>query len=226
MNHALTLSDLRVVSEQGVTLLSVPSLAIPAGASLGIKGASGAGKTTLLMCLAGLVKPQSGSVRWGPDDITALSMRQMTRFRREKMGLVFQQHLLFDELSATANASIAALYEPKRQRQAIHERAQRYLQELNIQSSAATVAQFSGGEQQRVALARALAKDPDILLADEPTASLDRATANLLIDDLVRIKTQFGKTLVVVSHDPQLVDRMDYVLTLGDGCIQELRENA
>ena len=198
---ALQVENLRVRAN-GRLLLAVEALRVPSGTALAVAGPSGAGKSTLLNALAGMA-PQGGtlegSVLWGGRDVVAMSEAERTRFRERHVGLVFQDFPLFEELDAHANAALAALWRPRRERAALRARAARTLERLGVPCDARGVATFSGGERQRVALARALAHDPPILLADEPTASLDRPAGDRLIADLLALLPL--RTLVVVSHD-------------------------
>ncbi|MEM1389403.1 MAG: ATP-binding cassette domain-containing protein [Pseudomonadota bacterium] len=213
----LTVSDLVVTAERGQVILSVPNLTVKAGALVGVRGPSGAGKSTLLFALAGLLGNAKGRVAWGDTDLIALSQGRRTTFRAANIGMIFQDFLLFEELSAQANADLAALFRPKRARGEISERARERLTHLAVPDQDRRVASFSGGERQRVAVARALAHDPPILLADEPTASLHRAAADALIDDLSTMVHEAGKSLIAVSHDTALLERMDRVVSIEDG---------
>lgn len=215
----LSVSALSVTGDRGRRLLSVDRLQVAPGRCVGIRGPSGAGKTTLLHALAGLLDVASGQVCWGGTDLAALSADQRGAFRAAHVGLIFQDFLLFDDLGALANAALPALFLPRPRRAALRARAARQLETLGIAATDREVSSFSGGERQRVAIARALAHDPAILLADEPTASLHRDAADALIDDLARAARDDGKTLIAVSHDQHLLDRMDRVLTVTDGRI-------
>jgi putative ABC transport system ATP-binding protein len=201
-------------------LLSVPALELGPGVSLGIQGPSGAGKSTLLYALAGLLDRPEGSIRWGETELLTLSSARRTKFRAERIGMIFQDFLLFDELGALANASLPAMYAPRSERAALKARAGAQLTHLGITAVKRTVDSFSGGERQRVAVARALSNDAGILLADEPTASLNREAADALIADLVAKVRKEGRTLIAVSHDERLLDAMDRVITLTDGRIE------
>ncbi|WP_306117451.1 MULTISPECIES: ABC transporter ATP-binding protein [unclassified Roseitalea] len=210
--------DVKVRAPGGRTILSVDHLKVPAGTAIGVRGPSGAGKSTLLYAIAGLAGDVSGRIAWGDTDMVALTHGARAAFRRSKMGFVFQDFLLFEELSALGNAALAASYvHDSGARQAICERARQHLEDLGLGDNRRKVDSFSGGERQRVAIARALANDPPVLLADEPTASLDRPTADRLVDDLVALTRSGGKTLVAVSHDPALHERMDRVIDIIDG---------
>jgi ABC-type lipoprotein export system ATPase subunit len=217
MTLSLSISDL-VVRAGARCLLEVPSLHVPAGTLVGVRGPSGAGKSTFLHALAGLIGA-NGSIKWGETDIAQLSAERRTAFRAATMGMIFQDFLLFDELSASANACLAGLFAPASARKGVIARAEDRLSTLNVPRDARSVASFSGGERQRVAIARALATDPEILLADEPTASLDRRAADSLIEDLVTLTRNSGSTLIAVSHDLTLLNQLDRVLAIEDGAL-------
>lgn len=227
MGLPLSISNLSVPGGQGRTLLAVPDLHLPAGALVGIQGPSGAGKSTLLYALAGLLEAQ-GAILWGDKNILRLSQGKRTRFRADHIGMIFQDFMLFEELDAIENAGLAALFRPRRERAALRAMAAEWLDFLGIgnQQRDRTVTSFSGGERQRVAIARAMAAQAPVLLADEPTASLDRHAADRLIDDLVSVARRDGTTLIAVSHDPALIGRMDRVLTITDGTIVDTRGGA
>lgn len=217
----LNVSDLTVRGDAGETLVSVPSLHVPRGAAIGLRGPSGAGKSTLLYALAGLAGRTSGQVRWDDTQVLSLSRARRATFRDAHVGLVFQDFLLIEELSALENAAVSASYAPMAARPTIRARAARHLSALGLDpSSSRRVALFSGGERQRVAMSRALAHDPAIVLADEPTANLDRAAAETLAGDLVAAAHD-GKTLIVVSHDEALLQRMHRVITVEHGKVRD-----
>ncbi len=216
----LTVSGLMVQTRGGRQLLSVPELLLPAGALLGVRGPSGAGKSTFLHSLSGLLEAQ-GSVRWGETELIGLPSERRTMFRAQNMGLIFQDFLLFDELSPQANAGLASLFTRRAARPMVARRAADRLSHLGVPQGSRTVASFSGGERQRVAIARALATDPAILMADEPTASLDRTAADRFIDDLIALVRESCKTLIAVSHDLHLLERLDRVLTIEDGVLTD-----
>lgn len=209
----LEVSDL-AVALGGRTLVSVPRLTVSAGEAVAIRGPSGAGKSTLLLALAGLY-PATGRILWDGVDLNPLGAAARARFRREHIGLVFQDHQLFEELSALDNAAIAAAYSPDRAR--LRARAAEALAALGVVDHSRRAATFSGGERQRIAVARALAHDPAAILADEPTASLDRANADRLIADMVALVRRDGRTLIAVSHDPALHAAADRVIDIVDG---------
>ena len=243
MGLALSVRELVVEGDRGRRLLRIGALDIPAGGRVGVRGPSGAGKSTFLYAIAGLVAMKAGTVTWDDETISAMNASQRARFRRERVGMIFQDFLLFEELPALGNAALAAGYAGRAERGRIADGAAAMLAHLGLGDHAdRAVDTFSGGERQRVAVARALAAgvggapdprrrvgrlsagaarpaaDPPIILADEPTASLDRAAADRLIGDLADLAETRGKTLIAVSHDATLHERMDRVIDIVDGC--------
>ena len=213
----LSVSGLRVVAG-GRTILDIPSLEVAAGALVVLRGASGAGKSTALNVLSGNMAARAGRVRWGATDIAALPPSGRRRFRRERLGLLFQDYRLFAELGALDNAALPAAWAPAPRRAGLRATARASLDRLGLADAARRpVAVMSGGERQRVAMARALSTGPAVILADEPTASLDRENADRLADDLALLAG--AHTLVVVSHDPAMQARATRLLTLADGRI-------
>lgn len=197
----------------------MPALSLAAGDLVGVRGPSGAGKSTLLYALSGLAEGAEGQVIWAGTDILGLGSEERAAFRAENVGMVFQDYMLFEELSPQQNAALAGMFARRDRRPAIAERAGGRLQALGLSPEARSVATFSGGERQRVSIARALAAEPRILLADEPTASLDRAAADALIRDLVALTRETGTTFIAVSHDEALLRTLDRVLRIEDGVL-------
>lgn len=219
MSLPLTVKGLRVSAPQGRVLLDVPDLHVAPGQCVGVTGASGAGKSTLLFALAGLTRVAPGMIRWGDIDLGALDRHARARFRLRYLGMVFQDFLLFDELGATGNAAISTLFRPRADRPAIRARARSALSQMAVNDTERAVASLSGGERQRVAVARARAGGADILLADEPTASLHRDAADGLADDLLRDLRAEGRILIAVSHDDALLGRLDRIIRLDHGAV-------
>lgn len=214
----LRASGVEVTAQDGRTILSVEDITFAPGVRVAVRGPSGAGKSTFLHVLAGLIRPQRGRVKWGDTDIAAASESGRAAFRRTHLGIVFQDFLLFDELGAAGNAAIATGFTPRADRARLRGAAESWLSRMGLGSAGGrSVASFSGGERQRIAVARALAGEPAVILADEPTAALDRVNADALAEDLVRVAVEGGRTLVVVTHDPAVVDRMDRVIDFADG---------
>ncbi|MBW6397058.1 ATP-binding cassette domain-containing protein [Roseomonas sp. HJA6] len=201
------------------TLLDVAALDLPAGASLGIEGASGAGKTTLLHVLAGIAAPRSGRLAWGTVELSTLPPRARDAWRRRHVGMVFQDFHLVDGLGATANVLLPVSFEHLRPDATQREAAAALLARLGVPGAAGDVAALSRGERQRVALARALLFRPPVLIADEPTASLDPAAAALVGDLLVGLAAETGATLLVATHDRGLLGRLQRRLRIEDGSL-------
>ena len=213
----LEVRDLRVNGDDGEAILTLDALTLSPGECLGISGPSGSGKTTLIFALSGLLPRVSGCIAWGGTDIVVLGPARRRKFRAAEIGLVFQDFLLFDELSPAANAAIFALFSPRRSRAEIRSQATGLLDRMKVPTKRASTSTLSGGERQRVAIARALASDPGILLADEPTASLHRQSADKVAEELVARAREDRRTLIVASHDDRLLSRMDRVMELAGG---------
>jgi putative ABC transport system ATP-binding protein len=201
-------------------ILEIAQLAIAPGERVGIAGPSGAGKTTLLQVLAGLVAPTTGAVRWGAEDISRLPEAARDRWRRATVGLVFQDFALVPELDALANILLPATFDHWRAPAALRVRAAALLQRVGLPVTHRRVERLSRGEQQRVAVARALLREPALILADEPTASLDAETAGPVADLLIDVARERRASLVVVSHDAGLLERLDWVVRLDGGRVR------
>lgn len=195
------------------------SLSISDGEMLTIVGPSGAGKTTLLQIIGSLERADSGSVKFDGEDITKMKDAKLARFRNRNMGFVFQFHRLLPEFTLEENVALPALIAGARRADAFN-RAGRLLDELGLGARLDhRPSQLSGGERQRAAVARALVNDPKVILADEPTGSLDshnRAELYKLFFDL-RVAT--GKTFIIVTHDDTLALNSDRVIRMQDGVI-------
>jgi putative ABC transport system ATP-binding protein len=204
---------------QRVDLLRVDQLAIAQGQTLGISGPSGAGKSTLLHCLAGIEPVAGGSVRWGDDDIAALPAAALARWRAQRLGLVFQDFHLVEGLSALGNVLLPASFSGWRASPALRQRAGELLDRVGAPDRRAEL--LSRGERQRVAVARALLFRPEVVLADEPTASLDPDNREIIADLLLDLVRENGATLIVVSHEVRLLARLDRQLELRGGALHE-----
>jgi len=188
---------------------------VPAKQFLAIMGPSGSGKSTLLGLIAGLDSPTSGAVRIHNRDITHLPEDQAAAFRLQHIGYVFQSFHLIPTLTALENVAVSL--ELAGNPEALT-RAAELLRLVGLQERIGHYpVQLSGGEQQRVALARAFANRPSVLLADEPTGNLDSATGRQIIELLIGLNRDYGSTMVLVTHDPELAARADRVVTLQDG---------
>ena len=198
-------------------ILDLPYLDFEAGSVVGISGPSGSGKTSLLHCLAGLMRPTSGAILWNDQDIATLSAPYCDQGRREHVGLVFQDFQLIPELSVIENMALPQYFSDWRLSEAQRDSMRKQGQQLGLKDLHQRVVCLSRGEQQRVAVARALWRRPSLLLADEPTASLDRDHADKVIHALLEYARQQRTTLIVASHDPAVLGLMDRVIRLENG---------
>lgn len=184
-----------------------------------IVGPSGSGKSTLLHALAGIVLPQQGEVTYGATVVNQLREPQRDAWRLKYCGMVFQDFRLIDELDAVGNTLLPAQFQNVRLPNGLRARAEALLAGFEVSRRGGPVARLSRGEQQRVALARALLLDPALILADEPTASLDAENGQRIAMAFKALARE-GKTVVVVSHDDQMVAMADRVLLLKAGQVQ------
>ena len=203
---------------RSVRILEGISLSIPAKQTVAVVGPSGSGKSTLLGLMAGLDRPTTGSIALDGREITTLSESGMARFRREKVGYVFQSFHLIPTLTAMENVAVPLELSGERKAGA---RAAELLAAVGLSDRMGHYpVQLSGGEQQRVAVARAFACRPPILLADEPTGNLDSTTGASVIDLLLSLHRDYGTTLVLVTHDSSLASLMQRVVSMRDGRLE------
>lgn len=203
-----------------VQVLKDVSLEIADGDFVVILGASGSGKSTLMSMLSGLERPDSGSVFYGERDITVLNDKQLTEFRRDKVGFIFQQYYLLSHLNVDKNVKLGAeLAKNNAYREII--KAVGLEDKLKGKPS-----ELSGGEQQRVCIARALAKNPEVLFLDEPTGALDEKTGREVLDYIVKLKRKRGFTMIMVTHNLNIAEMADTVLKMNSGKITETVKNS
>lgn len=197
--------------------LAVPALHVRCGEQVAIMGPSGAGKTTLAGVLAGLERPQAGSVRWGGVDIAALSEGRRDAWRAAHVGLVMQDFRLFPGLSALDNVLLPHGLRHWRIAQPVRSRALALLAAAGLPRPDQRIETMSRGELQRVAVARALLGRPTVVVADEPTASLDQESAAAVAGLLLDLSAQVRATLLVVTHDSRLAGRLSRRIVLESG---------
>ncbi|CDM93024.1 MULTISPECIES: ABC transporter ATP-binding protein [Limnospira] len=185
-----------------------------------LMGPSGSGKTTLLSILAGLLTPTAGRVMLLDQNITVMSRQQLAQFRLRNIGFIFQGFNLFPALTAAENVEVALNIKGIRGRRARQE-AQIRLDQVGLADKKhLRPRDLSGGQKQRVAIARALAGSPKLIMADEPTAALDSTSGHAVIDVLRKLAKEDGATVLMVTHDPRIIDVADRILHLEDGKIQ------
>jgi putative ABC transport system ATP-binding protein len=212
---AVRLDTLYKIYDGPVTALDGVTTSFRAGSFTAVMGPSGSGKTTLLQCAAGLDRPSSGRVFVDGTQLTGTTDKAMTRFRRRRVGFVFQDHNLLPSLTVEQNVLLTsrlAGLRPDRPR------ARRILDQLGVGDRLGDLPeQLSGGQRQRVAVARALVSQPAVIFADEPTGALDSFTAREVLTLLRAVVREHGRTVVMVTHDPVAAAYADSVVFLADG---------
>lgn len=206
--------------ETTVKALKGVSISIEPGEFLSIAGPSGSGKTTMLNILGTLDSADEGELRIDNQDVATMDKRQRALFRREKIGFVFQTFNLIPVLTAYENVAFALdlLNLPDKE---IRDRTMQILKDVGLEGMEdRKPSQLSGGQQQRVAVARALVKNPLLVLADEPTANLDSATGEAIIDLMQKLNKKYGTTFVFSTHDPMVMEHASRLIMLHDGLIQ------
>jgi putative ABC transport system ATP-binding protein len=209
------------IGEVDVAALRGLDLLIYQGEFIVLLGPSGSGKSTLLNILGGLDTPTSGQARWREHDLATAGEAQLTRYRREHVGFVFQFYNLISSLTVRENVMLVTdiATDPMDPDEA--------LRLVNLEQRRNHFpAQISGGEQQRVAIARAIAKRPDVLLCDEPTGALDYETGKLVLEVIARINQQLGTTAVLITHNATIAGMADRVMRLANGRIVAVEGNA
>jgi predicted ABC-type transport system involved in lysophospholipase L1 biosynthesis ATPase subunit len=204
------------IGKRRIEVLRGVSLTVERGECVFLCGASGAGKTTLLYTLAGLERPESGEVEFEGRQLYKAGESALAKLRNQKMGFVFQGYFLLPELTALENVMLPGMIG----RRATKEECAKSLAQVGLSERVNHLpTELSGGEQQRVAIARALTNDPEIIFADEPTGNLDSKTGEAIMDLLLGLARERGKTLLVVTHDANLAQRGDRTLRIVDGLL-------
>ena len=195
------------------------NLNVKQGEIVAIIGKSGAGKTTLLQIIGTLDRPTKGQIIIGGTDVFALKDKELAAFRNKHIGFIFQFHQLLPKFTALENVCIPAMIAREKKNQ-YKPRAEKLLQELGLaERMNHKPNELSGGEKQRVAAARALMMNPDIILADEPTGSLDEKNKKELSELLLKLRKEYGQTILLVTHDKELAGIADRIIEIKDGII-------
>ena len=205
------------IGEIIVNALSDVSISIKKGDFVVILGPSGCGKTTLLNMIGGIDITTSGTIRVNDKEITNLGEKQLTNYRKEDIGFIFQFYNLIPTLTAEENVELAARLKFPRE---AYDRSMTILEAIGMKDNTHKFpSQLSGGEQQRVAIARALVKEPKVVLADEPTGNLDSVTSEKILSVMLKICKEKGTTFLIVTHNVAISKMADYIIYLKDGKI-------
>ena len=200
-----------------LTVLKGINLEVSAGDFVAIMGASGSGKSTLMYIIGCLDVPTKGKVFLEGEDVSKLSENQLALIRGRKIGFVFQQFNLLPNLNALENVTLPMVFQGVSETKRI-ERAEKLLASVNLENRLYhKPSELSGGERQRIAIARALANDPEIIVADEPTGNLDSATGKVIMRILAKLNQEEKRTIVVVTHDPNIADYSKKIINIKDG---------
>ena len=220
MNTLLQFSDVHLQYQNGQNLTEVIkgiSFTINQNERLAIVGKSGSGKTSLLMLMAGLEKPTSGSIQFQDKELTSYTEDQLTDFRKQNIGIVFQSFYLIPSYTALENVALSL--EINFQKNALIQ-AEEILTDLGLKDRLHHFpSQLSGGEQQRVAIARAIINKPELILADEPTGNLDEENSQVIADLLFNVSQKYQKSLCLVTHDLELAKKCDRLMKIDNGTI-------
>ena len=213
-------------SKNNVNVLKGISFQVTEGEFVGIMGKSGCGKTTLLKTLGMIDKPTDGTIKFMGEDTSELYGDKLADIRNSKIGFIFQDFYLMDSLSVEENIMLPMIISKQNINKMIAE-AKKYTEQFQIEHLLKkNPYELSGGEKQRVAICRALINNPDLILADEPTGNLDSKSGKIVIDALNKISSKYKKTIVMVTHDPQMASYCSRLILLKDGVILEDLKNS
>ena len=211
-----------IKGKESVEVLAGINLEIEEGDFLALMGPSGSGKTTLLNLIGGLDHPSAGSVVVGGQPLAEMSAKQLAKWRSANVGFIFQFYNLLPVLSAQRNVELPLLLTALSSKQRQANAAEAALQIVGLQDRAKhKPGELSGGQQQRVAIARAIVADPGLLVCDEPTGDLDRETADEILKLLETLNGEYGKTIIMVTHDPKAAEHAAQVLRMDKGLLVE-----
>lgn len=221
--EAKKLSKVYGEGENRVTALYEADLKVMPGDFISIMGPSGSGKSTLLHLLSGLDFPTSGNITYDGQDIYGLKDKELSAFRRRHIGFVFQQFHLLPVLTARENILMPLLLDKNKEKESYLEKLGEM---LGIKDRLSHLPrELSGGQQQRVAIARALIAEPDVVFADEPTGNLDSKSGEEVMQLLGEIRSEFGKTLIVITHDERIAKMAERRFVITDGVLSELSDS-
>lgn len=222
MSDMLKLTDIKKFYGKGdavVKALNGATLTVHQGEMCAIMGKSGSGKSTLLYVMAGLNRVDSGVYEFAGRPVNLKNPNALSRFRRDNIGLVVQNFALIEDQTVFYNVSLPLKYQGVRRKE-IRQKVMEILTLLEIDDKADCYpGQLSGGQQQRVSIARALIKGPEVILADEPTGSVDEATEDNIMALFRRVNRELGKTVVIVTHDDKVGNLCDWIIRLADGVV-------
>lgn len=219
MDTLLKLENICKQYDEETRVLSGVDLSVPAGDTLAIVGESGCGKSTLLNIIGSLDRPTSGSIELDGVNLLTMSENEAARFRNTRIGFIFQLHHLLPQCSVLENVLVPTLI--NKNRSDTQSRAIRLLKRVGLSERLShRPGSLSGGERQRVAVVRALMNQPRLLLADEPTGSLNRESAEDLVQLLLELNREENMTLIMVTHSSRMADKMSRTLTLEAGCLK------
>ena len=220
--HLDNVTKTYMVGKVPVDALAGLTLTIRKGEFAALQGPSGSGKSTLLNVVGLIEKPTTGSVQFRGQDVTQANEGRLTDLRQECIGFIFQNFNLIPVLSALENVEYTLYLEPRYTQAEVRERAKVAIKSVGLERFAAhRPAELSGGQRQRVAIARALVKDPQIIIADEPTANLDSKTASQILDLMKHLNSELHTTILVATHDQAIADMAGRIIKIKDGRIDE-----
>lgn len=210
-----------IESDEDIKVLKEINFQVETGEFVGIMGKSGCGKTTLLKTLGMIDKPTEGKIYFMSEDTSELYGDKLAEIRNQKIGFIFQDFYLMDSLSVEENIMLPMII-GREKIQYMQKRVREFAEKFEISNLLKKNSyELSGGEKQRVAICRALVNNPDLVLADEPTGNLDSKSGKIVINALNKISTEYQKTIVMVTHDPQMASYCDRIILLKDGKILE-----
>ncbi len=225
MNEIVSVNSLTKEIKNGEQMLNILkniNLDVIEGEFISIMGASGSGKSTLLGILSGLDNECNGEVKVCGENILGMKDKELTQFRNENIGIVFQSFNLLPDLSILENIKVPLYF--SKNKASMNKKAMNILSAVGLKDKAKNYSkQLSGGEQQRVAIARALINNPKLLFADEPTGALDKANGDMILKLLKKFNKEYNMTIVMVTHDNQLAKEADRIIQLEDGQIKQYR---